>query len=130
MRLVRPALLASVLAAGSIATASPAGAAHCVAYAEPPLPSGGQSVGYGSVNCMSASDLTVMVCVEALRGTHWRIASCETESAYGTLVAAYAHACVQDAPLVRTYVLGTDGNGEYVTATSVPSLPGVGSCGP
>lgn len=123
-------LTAGLVAAAVVVPATPAAADHCLAYAHPPRAVGGQTVGEGVLGCDGESNLSIMVCVEAFRDGHWRIHTCENEFAYATSVTATAWACVQDAPLVRTYVLASDGNGEYRTAVSLPSLPGIGSCGP
>lgn len=123
-------LTAAAVVAGVVVPASPASAASCVAWAEPPRAVGGQVFAEGYLSCTDPSTLTVTVCVEALRGKAWRVEACESATAYGNTVGAQVWACVQDTLLVRTFVLGSNAEGVYATATSVPQLPGIGSCGP
>lgn len=132
---MRPSLLAAALLAAVTLPASPASASECVAWAEPPQANGGQVRAEGFFSCGTPrTGMTVTVCVDVLDSATWSWTTflCDSATAPGAVLTAshYVWACAQQGPLVRTSVTGTNADGDVATATSLPALPGVGSCGP
>ena len=129
---MRTLLAAAALVAAPLSL--PASAGVCVASAQPPQAVGGQVRAEGRFSCATPmSGMSVAVCVQTLvPSAGWRTHTCATTTAPGSVatVAGEVWACAQDGPLVRTRVTGTNAAGDTASATSVPALPGVGSCGP